>query len=94
MLSEETADLDEVAKALGRSPAWLRRNWSKIAREEGFPRKLPCGPVWPRRPVVAWLRAGGVITAMAEPTNDNTAGGDVIASYKEQLALHYGGGMA
>jgi len=60
-LAHETATLEEVAAALGRRPSWLKRHWIKLSREEGFPRRLSTGWVWPRRAVEAWLRAGGRI---------------------------------
>jgi hypothetical protein len=71
LLADETAQLDEVAAALGRTPEWLRRHWLKLHLDEGFPRKHPSGWTWPRAAVAAWLRAPG---APALPVNDNRAG--------------------
>lgn len=70
-LANETATLSEVAAALGRTEGWLRRNWAKLAAEQGFPRKLPAGPVWPRQLVEMWCRSGGVIEQAAPSANDN-----------------------
>jgi hypothetical protein len=47
-LQDDVCQIDEVAAALGRSPAWLRRNWVRIANEDGFPRRHPTGWTWPR----------------------------------------------
>jgi len=88
-LAHETATLEEVAAALGRRPSWLKRHWIKLSREEGFPRRLSTGWVWPRRAVEAWLRAGGRIEELAPPANDN-ASVDYEAAYKAALSDRYG----
>lgn len=68
---EDVAGLAAVAAALGRSQDWLRRNWLKIHREFGFPRKHPTGWTWPRAAVRAWLAAAP--HGFEGPANDNAA---------------------
>lgn len=87
MLSDETAGLDEVARAIGKTPDWLKRNWLKFHRAENFPRKIPGGFVWPRRAVQVWLRSGGAL--LPEPANQNGAG-DFIAAAADALKERYG----
>lgn len=88
MLTNETASLDEVATALGRSAGWLQRHWLKLHLELGFPRKLPTGWVWPRRAVEAWLRAGGQMRVIMEPANSNVPD-DILLAAAESLAERY-----
>jgi predicted DNA-binding transcriptional regulator AlpA len=85
-LQDDVCQIDEVAAALGRSPAWLRRNWVRIANEDGFPRRHPTGWTWPRAAVAAWLRGASSLPASA---NDNGAG-DVSAAYEAALNQAYG----
>lgn len=86
-LDAETATLAEVARAIGRSESYVRRNWVKLAEEQGFPRKLPCGPVWPRRLVELWCRSGGMLQ-QPQPLNDNT--GSPPPDYAAAIANEYG----
>lgn len=86
-LANETATLAEVAAALGRRESWLRRNWVKLADEQGFPRKLPCGPVWPRHQVELWCRTGGAVPA-APTANDNSP--SLPPDYVAAIHQHYG----
>lgn len=89
MLANETATLQEVAAAIGREPDWLRRNWLKLHEREAFPRKLPCGWVWPRALVEAWLRSGGLPPAPIATANDNQLS-DPRAAYRAALSQRYG----
>ena len=90
MLSDLTADLDEVARALGRRPDWLKRNWLKLHREQGFPRKIPAGDVWPRGAVEVWLRSAGAVELPPLPANQNgDAGGDLVARAAAALLERY-----
>jgi hypothetical protein len=89
-LSDETAGLEEVAAALGRKPEWLKRRWLKLHREQGFPRKLSTGDVWPRRQVEVWLRSGGVLAPQPVPANQNTGGVDLVAQAAKALLAQYG----
>lgn len=86
-LADETAGIDEVAAALGRTPDWLRRNWLKLARAYGFPRKHPTGWTWPRAALRAWL--AGVEPEPA-PANDNPFQSRE-AAYTAALDQRYGG---
>lgn len=86
-LADEVAGLDEVAAAIGRSSAWLRRHWLKLHQDENFPRKIPSGWVWPRRAVEVWLRSAGMI---ARPMPANDAGGDMIDAAAKALGKRYG----
>jgi hypothetical protein len=70
-LSDETADLDEVAAAIGRTPEWLRRHWIGLHRRENFPRRIPGTWRFPRLAVLAWLRAAGEARVAPEPANQN-----------------------
>lgn len=88
MLTNETAPLDEVATAIGRSAGWLQRHWLDIHQTLGFPRKLPTGWVWPRRAVEAWLRAGGQMPVILEPANTNIPD-NVLLAAAESLADRY-----
>ena len=95
MLSSETATLEEVAAALGRSTDWLKRNWLRIHQEQGFPRKISLGWVWPRRQVEAWLRAGGMFPTGFVAANDDMPVIDMhqnlLLEAKEILRRRYGG---
>lgn len=88
-LSDETAQLDEVAAALGRSATWLRRNWLKLHAEQDFPRKIPAGWVWPRRAVEVWLRSAGQFAARPLPANDD-GGLDPVDAAAAALKARYG----
>ena len=85
----EVAGLEEVAAQLGRSAAWLRRHWLRLSRDEGFPRKLPTGWVWPREAVRLWLRAGGFATPQPAPVNDNLLS-DPRAAFRAAMSERYG----
>jgi len=88
-LSDDTAPLAEVAEALGRSEIWLRRNWLKLHRDHGFPRKHPSGWTWPRAAVAAWLQALPE-PEQVEPANDNPVQSQE-AAYRAALNARYGG---
>lgn len=90
MLANETATLAEVAQALGRSESWLRRNWLRIHVEDGFPRKLPTGPVWPRQLVEAWCRSGGFAPPPAPASANDNLLSDPKAAYRASLSQRYG----
>lgn len=90
MLTNETATLQEVAAALGKSENWLKSKWLKLHQEENFPRKIACGWVWPRRQVEAWLRAGGMMPVVLAPANENLPG-DALIEMSEALSQRYGG---
>ncbi len=90
MLGNETAHLEEVAGAIGRKPAYLKRNWLKLHEEHGFPRKLPTGFVWPRRSVEAWLRGGGKLPLPYVAANNNDADADIVAAASRSLGERYG----
>lgn len=90
MLANETASLEEVASALGKPPAWLKRNWLKFHLTSGFPRKIPAGDVWPRRAVEAWLRSAGQLSALPLPANENMAGVDMVSAAAAALRERYG----
>lgn len=89
MLTNETATVSEVAAAIGKSEGWLRRNWLPFHLEQGFPRKLSCGWVWPRRQVEAWLRAGGAAPVAIVPANDDLPA-DALLHASAALADRYG----
>jgi len=94
-LVDETAPLEEVAAALGRPPAWLRRHWRKLADETGFPRRHASGWTWPRAAVSAWLGAcpqsAGPRTSSA---NDNSGQApDFVSAYEAALNERYGGAL-
>lgn len=89
-LADETAPLDEVARALGRDPAWLKRHWLSFHLRHGFPRKLPGGFVWPRRAVAAWLRAGGALPESQPAANQNDPAADILGQAKASLDQRYG----
>ena len=90
MLANETAGLEEVAAALGKTPAWLKRNWLRFHLATGFPRRIPAGDVWPRRAVEAWLRSAGQFSALPLPANENTAGVDHVSAAAAALRERYG----
>lgn len=88
MLSIETASIEEVAGAIGRSEIWLKRNWNKFNAKHGFPRPIPGSDwKWPRRAVELWLIAGGVIMRAA---NSNEAGADLISLQRKAHHERYG----
>lgn len=89
MLKDKTAPLEEVAAALGKRPEWLKRNWLRFHLKHGFPRKIPCGDVWPRGAVEAWLRSAGM-NAQPLPANENAPGHDVISAAAQALQERYG----
>lgn len=89
MLSNETATLEEVAAALGKSAVWLKRNWLRIHQDEGFPRKISIGWVWPRRQVEAWLRTGGLQPVLVAANDD--APQNALIAMSEALSDRYGG---
>lgn len=89
MLADEVAGLEEVAAALGRPPAWLKRNWLKLHQREGFPRRIPAGDVWPRRAVEVWLRTAG-LAAPPLADNQNAAGVDPVSAAAAMLRERYG----
>jgi hypothetical protein len=88
-LEAETAPIEEVAKAIGRSEVWLRRRWLKLHLEHGFPRKLPQCWAWPRAAVAAWLRAGGASPAQPAPAGNDNAYDDE-AAFRAAIATRYG----
>ncbi|RWF49952.1 MAG: hypothetical protein EOS50_30185 [Mesorhizobium sp.] len=90
MLIDEIAPLDEVAQAIGRPAAWLKRNWLKLHLEQNFPRKIPTGFVWPRRAVEVWLRSAGQLAPAPLPANQNGQEGDAIAAAAAALRERYG----
>ncbi len=94
MLSNETAGLDEVAAAIGRSPEWLQRHWLSYHRRTGFPRRLPGAWVWPRKAVELWLATGGAAgrrpgEPVEPPANTNEAS-DPVALAAASLLNRYG----
>ncbi|ESY21528.1 hypothetical protein [Mesorhizobium sp. LNJC391B00] len=89
MLTDETAPIEEVAQAIGRPAAWLKRNWLKLHQREGFPRKIPTGDVWPRRAVEVWLRSAGQLPALL-PANQNEGQVDAISAAAKALLERYG----
>ncbi|TGP93819.1 MULTISPECIES: hypothetical protein [unclassified Mesorhizobium] len=91
MLSNETAGLEEVAAALGRKPSWLKRRWLRLHLEQGFPRKISTGDVWPRRAVEVWLRSGGVVAPQPLPANQNEGAADLVANAAAALRARYNG---
>lgn len=88
-LKDETVGIEELAEALGQDADWLKRNWLRLHRRDGFPRKIAGGWVWPRRLVTAYLRSGGL--ALPLPENDNAAGApiDPIAAASAALSERY-----
>lgn len=90
MLTDETASLEEVAKAIGRKPAWLMRKWLKLHQEQNFPRKIPTGWVWPRRAVEVWLRSAGQFAPAPLPANQNGHEADAISAAAAALRQRYG----
>ncbi len=91
-LIDRTAPLSEVAAALGKSEDWLRRNWLRFHREQGFPRKL-AGWVWPRRAVEIWIEAEGrAAEALPLASNDNGSweADALVAAQREAMAQRYG----
>ena len=90
MLADKVAGLEEVAAALGRKPAWLKRNWLSFHERTGFPRKIPAGDVWPREAVEVWLRSAGCVAPAPLPANQNDGGFDPVAAAAEALKHRYG----
>jgi hypothetical protein len=84
-LSSHTVSIDDVAAAMGREAAWLRRNWRRLERTHGFPRKIPGALRFPRAAVEAWLKAGGAMPSLPEAANLNQPGGDPVAAYAARL---------
>ncbi|RWN20374.1 MAG: hypothetical protein EOR94_13260 [Mesorhizobium sp.] len=90
MLTDETAPLEEVAQAIGRKPAWLKRHWLQLHQEQNFPRKIPTGFVWPRRAVEVWLRSAGQFAPAPLPANQNGHEVDAISAAAAALRARYG----
>lgn len=94
-LADLTISLEEVACAMRRQPAWLKRHARRLAERHGFPRPI-AGSAWafPRLAVETWLRAGGVVATPLSPANQNglnQAGtGDMVAAYAAALKQRYG----
>jgi hypothetical protein len=98
MLSEHTATLEEVAAAIGRDPAWLKRHWRRLTSRNGFPAPLPGSKwCWSRQLVLLWIA-----NAPARPVADNEnapspqpadAGGsnDLVRAQHASLTARYGG---
>lgn len=87
-LINESASIDEVASAIGKSASWLKRHYARFSLEHGFPHPLPGGGWrWPRRAVELWLVAGGVIRSGA---NNNAPGADLISLQNASLKQRYG----
>lgn len=67
MLENEIVSVDEVAKAMGRDPLWIRRNWRRLHRTKSFPPALPGSDLmFPRQLMHAWLQTGGAEPAIAD----------------------------
>jgi len=62
--------LTELAQVLGKTPDYLKRNWLKLHRTLGMPRKHPAGFIWPRGAINVWLTSQAFVDAT--PGNDNT----------------------
>lgn len=90
MLTNETASIEEVAAAIGKSPSWLKRNWRPFHERTGFPRKIPAGDVWPRRAVEAWLRTGGQFDVRPLADNQNDGEADIVSAAAASLLARYG----
>lgn len=92
-LTQQTAGLEEVAAALGKTPDWLRRRWLRLHQERGFPRKL-AGWVWPRRAVEAWIAAEGMppVLPLAANSNDVLPADALVAQQHAALRQRYGAG--
>lgn len=86
-LSEETVGIVELAAALGHEVDWLKRNWLRLHREQGFPRRIAGTWVWPRRLVTAYLRSGGALPPL--PENDNAGPVDAVAAASAALSERY-----
>ncbi|WP_127523640.1 hypothetical protein [Mesorhizobium sp. Z1-4] len=91
MLKHQTADIGEVAAAIGKEPAWLQRHWLAYHRRTGFPRRIPGTWRWPRKAVEKWLEAGGEEPPAAPaPANQNEVS-DHVALAAASLLERYGG---
>lgn len=84
-LSSHTVPIDDVAAAMGRDAEWLRRNWRRLQRTHGFPRKIPGALRFPRAAVETWLKGGGAMPAAPQAANLNQPGGDPVAAYAARL---------
>ncbi|GAA2871751.1 hypothetical protein GGQ99_000988 [Aminobacter niigataensis] len=90
MLSNETAGIEEVAAALGRTVGWVMRNWLRQHQLYGFPRRIPGTWTFPRRAVESWLRSGGQMP-MPMPANQNEGAlPDMVAAANASLRNRYG----
>ncbi len=84
-LSSHTVSIGDVAAAMGREEEWLRRNWRRLQRTHGFPRKIPGAARFPRAAVETWLTRGGAVPPVPEAANLNQPGGDPVAAYAARL---------
>lgn len=91
MLTNDTASIEEVAEALGRSVGWVMRNWLRQHQKHGFPRRIPGTWVFPRRAVESWLRSGGQMPLPMAPANQNEGVlPDLVAAANASLRNRYG----
>lgn len=98
-LNTTVVDIDELAVTLGRSADYIRRNWLKMHRDHGMPRKNPCGWIWPRAAMEAWL-AGAAQQDLpreepAPAVKPAPSGiGAIVANQNARLRERYAGGRA
>ncbi len=81
-LSDRVVGIDELAAALGRKPEYIVRNWLKMHRKLGMPRKNPGGWIWPRGAMEAWLD-GAELREVQQFS-------ELVANQNRKLAERYG----
>lgn len=87
-LAEKFVSLDEIAAAVGRSPAWLMRHHRRLSREEGMPEKCCLGWVWPRRRMEEWID-GTYGRAIVEEAESASRTPTMIANQNQRLRQRY-----
>lgn len=73
-LKDPPVTLAELAAALGRSPAYIKRYHHRMHERFGLPRKLAIGWLWPRLAIEAYLAGNDApVSAVAIAANQNRA---------------------
>lgn len=88
-LQERLVKIDELAAALDRKPDWIKRNWLRLHREKGMPRKVPETWAWPRRALETWIEnsaAAEAETLLKPPVGIQA----VVANENRRLRTRYG----
>ena len=88
--------IDELARELGVTVAYLKRTWPRLHETKGMPRKHAAGWVWPRALTTAWLMSQ-TAALPAQQSNDNdpeqsaTAHRAQVDAQRAALHARYGG---